>query len=1051
MKTTDNGALRGGDLGARGASRVAKDRLAFGWPLLFTSLLALHGCNGADDGDSGKSGDPSFQGKAASCPEAALRCQGLQALETCSQNQWRPTACGAGTVCEDGACLPQICEPNMAICLGELGSPGSVAVCSPRGTSLLPATLCASGHSCAGGTCVPDACKPGATLCTDGGLGTCRADGSGFDIEPCSAGLACHVEKQVASCVALACASNAYGCDGAIQTLCNAKGTHSEQIRDCASEGKVCESGACVALTCVPGVVACDGAKVATCNADAKGWTVTTCAAGFGCKEGSCQAQVCIPGEVFCADDRPATCNSDGFAFDAAAPCSDGQSCKQGACVGEKTTCGDGLCDGSEASACPDDCGALPVTTKVFDALSATTPISKPRAPRALTATLPPAWTSGRAMALHGGKLFIIDADNGALVVMDAAKLTIEATLPVGKRPESLLVGPDGAVYVSVRDEAKVVRFAYGAWQGGQGLPLIVGFEPTGIAMSVDGKVLYVALGGEDAIVAVTPDKGQTLGRWTGVSRPQSLLVRADGTIIALAGRGEAHIAPALDFTVKLEEVKKGTVTPPLMGSCTSIGLRTFNPVPVCRDKLTIEARGANRAIAATIDPEKGTVLISHVLVANGSAEDVLDAAGLKPVDIPQPPKVICSGGYGSTCHVVPPPPGKPPCVGAPVRPYEVTISSLPASASALAPMVKNDKAIVDPETGRSILTRFDQPADIVHHPTHTLALIAGRGSNNVLVVNTAASDPMRWPLADFAVGAGPRSIVIAPKGDVAYVLCGHEFKVHRIALGPLLALAPTGTIPTNPEALPEVAPLLLGSETSAAYGVDPLPADAALGRKIFHFARNPRLSGAGRFACGTCHREGEEDHTVWFIAEGPRQTPALAGRLHDTAPFNWLGTKFKLVDNVINTTARMGGTGLLPQELTALSAFLLKGLQPPPNPNLGPGGLTAQQIQGKAIFDDPKVECSKCHVPGSGTDGAMHDVGTATDVEIKVAAKEGLPKPTYNTPSLRGIWYTSPYLHDGSAKTLHDALKKTATTMGKTSHLSPAQLDALVAYLKTL
>ena len=108
--------------------------------------------------------------------------------------------------------------------------------------------------------------------------------------------------------------------------------------------------------------------------------------------------------------------------------------------------------------------------------------------------------------------------------------------------------------------------------------------------------------------------------------------------------------------------------------------------------------------------------------------------------------------------------------------------------------------------------------------------------------------------------------------------------------------------------------------------------------------------------------------------------------------------------------------------------------------------------MAGKKLFEDPAVGCAKCHVPGSGTDGAQHDVGTATDVELKVAAATGkTTKLVYNTPSLRGLFYTAPYLHDGSAPTLQAALQKTATTMGNTANLTPQQLEDLVAYLLTL
>jgi cytochrome c peroxidase len=128
----------------------------------------------------------------------------------------------------------------------------------------------------------------------------------------------------------------------------------------------------------------------------------------------------------------------------------------------------------------------------------------------------------------------------------------------------------------------------------------------------------------------------------------------------------------------------------------------------------------------------------------------------------------------------------------------------------------------------------------------------------------------------------------------------------------------------------------------------------------------------------------------------------------------------------------------------------------PPRNPNIQKGGgLTALQQAGKKIYDDPIVGCNSCHSGPGLTDGAQHDVGTATPVEVQVqkifAGADKPQKVLYNTPSLRGLFYTAPYLHDGSAATLKAALKKTATTMGKTSHLTDKQLDALVAYLKTM
>ncbi|MEY3012448.1 MAG: hypothetical protein RIT45_1183 [Pseudomonadota bacterium] len=1014
----------------------------------FVALLALSGC-GNDSGSGG--GATQFSGGQIVCTDGATRCAGLGTVEICESNSWRGEPCG-DRVCEDGACRARICDPGASAC-----QPGGVAKCSARGTSFLPATACGANETCQSGACLPNTCVAGSANCTAAGLAVCRADGSGFDVTPCATGTICAAGASgVPACLEQHCTPGASVCDGGLVVSCDAQGLASSAVRDCAAEGKTCQAGTCVAPTCVPGVQTCMGGSLGTCAGDGSTWQTSPCGAGQVCAGSGCVAAACVPSESFCAGDVPAVCHGDGLGFDKQAACSGGQSCKQGACVGQTFVCGDGLCDGDESSSCPTDCGTVAVTSSVFDAVKAGTPTQLPRAPRALLAKAPMPWTQSRSMAIHAGKLFVVDADNGDLAVLDAATLALEATVPVGKRPDSVVVGPDGTVWVSVRHEAKLARLAWGAWSSGAPSYVAAGFEPAGLALRPDGKVLYVALIGEDVVLALDVVSGLPLARLSGVSRPRALLIRKDGGLVVTAGGGAVFTMPAPNLDAKLEEAKLGVKFPPFEASFTSTALRTFNPVPVCRDQLTIEARLPNRALSIAEHPETGEAMITHTLVANGSADDVLDAAGIKPVDIPQPPKKVCTGGYGSTCKIIPPPPGKPPCVGAPARPYEVSITNIgiPAKLGAAAPLATltmGDAPTIDAESGRSFLARFDQPTDIAHHPTHSFALIAGRGSNNVLVVNTASPDPMRWPLADIAVGAAPSAIVVAPKGDVAFVRCAADFTVHRIELQPLLALAPQNANPQDPNALPTVEPLMLGSAAKAAYGQDPLSPEAQIGRRVFHFARNPRLSGAGRFACATCHNEGMEDKTVWFIAEGPRQTPALAGRLHDTAPYNWLGTKFKLTDNVDNTTARMGGSGLLPAELQGLAAFLIEGLVPPPNPNLDPGGLTAEQLEGKAIFEDSKTECSKCHVTGTFTDGAMHDVGTATDVEKKVAAANGIAVPKYNTPSLRGLFYTAPYLHDGSAPTLKDALKKTATTMGRTDHLTDKQLDALVAYLRTL
>jgi cytochrome c peroxidase len=60
---------------------------------------------------------------------------------------------------------------------------------------------------------------------------------------------------------------------------------------------------------------------------------------------------------------------------------------------------------------------------------------------------------------------------------------------------------------------------------------------------------------------------------------------------------------------------------------------------------------------------------------------------------------------------------------------------------------------------------------------------------------------------------------------------------------------------------------------------------------------------------------------------------------------------------------------------------------------------------------------------------------------------------PRYDTPTLLGIYRSAPYLHHGRAATLHDVLTTANTNdqHGKTSHLSTAEINDLVEFLKSL
>lgn len=135
-----------------------------------------------------------------------------------------------------------------------------------------------------------------------------------------------------------------------------------------------------------------------------------------------------------------------------------------------------------------------------------------------------------------------------------------------------------------------------------------------------------------------------------------------------------------------------------------------------------------------------------------------------------------------------------------------------------------------------------------------------------------------------------------------------------------------------------------------------------------------------------------------------------------------------------------MGGTGLSYDSRFQLAAYVRYELQPPPNPFIR-RGLTPKQERGRAIFDSDQANCTQCHPRPTYADGLNH-----------AAIHPDVPSwLEINTPSLKGLFHSAPYLHDGSAATLHDVFRILGDSMGQVSHLTPEDIDDLVAYLLTL
>jgi len=82
---------------------------------------------------------------------------------------------------------------------------------------------------------------------------------------------------------------------------------------------------------------------------------------------------------------------------------------------------------------------------------------------------------------------------------------------------------------------------------------------------------------------------------------------------------------------------------------------------------------------------------------------------------------------------------------------------------------------------------------------------------------------------------------------------------------------------------------------------------------------------------------------------------------------------------------------------------------------------LTASALNGQSLF--VANSCDTCHNGAIYTDSntsALHDVGT---LSASSGTRVFLPLGGLDTPTLLGAWRTAPYLHDGSAATIEDAI----------------------------
>jgi YVTN family beta-propeller protein len=327
------------------------------------------------------------------------------------------------------------------------------------------------------------------------------------------------------------------------------------------------------------------------------------------------------------------------------------------------------------------------------------------------------------------------------------------------------------------------------------------------------------------------------------------------------------------------------------------------------------------------------------------------------------------------------------------------------------------------------------------------LALVVDTNSEDVLAIDAATT--VQAGLLRPLPGHMPEGIVLSPDDQLAYI---DERNTSDIAIVRVPTLALDG-------------PRIRRIER------DPMPARLRTGQHLFYSANSDEypITRNHWVACASCHLEGRSDGVTWRFEQGPRDTPSNAGGTIGTGFLFRTADRTRVQDYWRTIAIEQGGafdeTGDAAL-LDALAAYVDHGIPLPVPPTTDPALVAA----GKAIFERPDVGCATCHSGPALTDSGsgnptldlagavlLHDVGTCVTggdfPDVAHADIAGHPREPclFDTPALRGVASSPPYLHDGRARTLRDVLELTRGTMGNIESLAPADLDALVEYMRSL
>lgn len=612
----------------------------------------------------------------------------------------------------------------------------------------------------------------------------------------------------------------------------------------------------------------------------------------------------------------------------------------------------------------------------------------------------PPALSGGTLAVLADGKTAVAaDPDRDSIFVVDYSRFALLSTLPLQPGDEPGRIAEDGAgrVHVALRRggalvtlEAKVTTGEPTTWSIVARRPICA--APRGVAFDKGRNLLYVACA-EGELVSLAPAPDGAVVRRLKLDRDLRDVV-VDGDVVLVSRFRSAEV-----LTLDQDGKVLARTTPPVRQSqdfSRPVSTRTEPGVPQKpMPQMISMAPGVGWRLVA-VGPGETLLVHQRALVDEVSTQPGGYSGGANCGGIVE--SAVSNVGVLNSGKPTPPLPSAVLPIDLAVSPDRSTYAIVAAGNSR-----QQSNSFFTPQL------EVVQAAQIINGPDSNC--IMGGGTRPPPLEGGMMPGPA--PATDL-LPASP-SPVRQPTGEVvavAYDTRGHLLvQTRQPATIQIVTAGPAAIILSRED------------RTDTGHGV-------------FH------ANSGGGLACASCHPEGGDDGRTWkFVGKDgktiePRRTQNLHGGVLATAPFHWNGD-LRDVGALMTEVfvKRMGGPQLDAPYLDVLKGWM-DTIPALPKP-VAADAMPAER--GRALFNDASVGCATCHATALLTNNTTVDVGTGGRFQV---------------PSLRGIGWRAPFMHNGCAGTLRDRFTAPCSggdKHGVTSKLSATQLDDLVAYMETL